>query len=290
MPDAPSSVVLSHFGVTLDTPLGGRLNRHWLVKQRSARLVLRRWWQPAESVAYELDLLGKIAALGWPVAAAVAEPIEVDGRIWSLAPVLPGEPPAVTDPRAEQRARGRLLAAFHADLAQIQDVAQREPWRRCEVILADPALDRILADNERAEPELVPLLRWYLERARERVTGLGLPERPAQIVHGDFTAWNLRFEAGRLSAILDFELAHADHRVGDFALAWRGKYDDVILGYDEVAPLAPEEWALITPLWWAFLIEGACQELAAGTRDDGWLRRKLLQRSPLMGPDAAEFR
>jgi Ser/Thr protein kinase RdoA (MazF antagonist) len=70
---------------------------------------------------------------------------------------------------------------------------------------------------------------------------------------------------GRLSGILDFELAHWDHRVGDFALSWRGKYDEVIHGYAEVSPLAPEEWALLTPLWWAGLIEGACQDLRNGT-------------------------
>ena len=46
-----------------------------------------------------------------------------------------------------------------------------------------------------------------------------------------------------------------DHRIGDFALAWRGKYDDVIHGYAEVSPLEPEEWELLTPLWWAFLID-----------------------------------
>ena len=52
---------------------------------------------------------------------------------------------------------------------------------------------------------------------------------------------------------------------------------------DEVSPLEPEEWELITPLWWAGLIDGACQSLAQGVRDDGWIMRKLLQRSPLMG-------
>ena len=40
------------------------------------------------------------------------------------------------------------------------------------------------------------------------------------VVHGDFTPWNLRFQNGTLSGILDFELAHWDHRIGDFALSW----------------------------------------------------------------------
>jgi Ser/Thr protein kinase RdoA (MazF antagonist) len=290
MTPRPSPEVLEHFGVHLIAALGGRLNQHWLVEARGERLVLRRWSQPADQIDYELRLLSRIAALGWPVAPAVAGPLELDGYTWSLAPFLPGDPPSETYSIAEQHARGRLLAEFHASLAQLGDFGQRGGWRRCEQILADHSLDQLLADHERARPEETQILRWHLDRARARAAGLRLHDRPGIVVHGDFAPWNLLFQAGRLSGILDFELAHWDHRIGDFALAWRGKYDDVIHGYAEVSPLEPEEWELITPLWWAFLIDGACQGLRNGIRDDGWTIRKLLQRSPLMRPDSAEFR
>ena len=102
-------------------------------------------------------------------------------------------------------------------------------------------------------------------------------------VHGDFTPWNLLFQNGKLSGILDFELARRDHRIADFALAWRGQYDDVIHAYFEVAPISAEEWALLTPLWWAQLIEGACRNIRAGVRDDGWTLKMLMRRSKLMG-------
>ena len=286
----PSDEVLQKFGVRLLASLGGRLNQHWLVESRRERLVLRRWSQPADSVEYELRLLARIAALGWPVAPAIEGPIELAGHIWSLAPFLPGDPPTMADPIAEQRARGRLLAEFHADLAQLHGFGQRGTWRRCEEILADPTLDHVLTDHERERPEEVRIFRWHLNRARERLAGLQLHDRPGIIVHGDFAPWNLRFKDGRLSGILDFELSHWDHRVADFALSWRGKYDDVIQAYAEVSPLEPEEWELITPLWWVWLIDGACQDMRNGIRDDGWIVRKLLQRSPLMGPDSAEFR
>ena len=71
---------------------------------------------------------------------------------------------------------------------------------------------------------------------------------------------------------------------------WRGKYDHVIHRYAEVSPLEPEEWELLSPLWWAFLIDVTCQDMRNGIRDDGWTIRKLLQRFRLMGPDSAEFR
>jgi len=162
-------------------------------------------------------------------------------------------------------------------------------WRRCEAILGDTMVDVVLAQHEQQRPEEIRVLRWHLHRARERIAGLDLYDRPGIVVHGDFTPWNLHFERGQLSGILDFELAHWNHRIGDFALAWRGKYDEVIWGYDEVSPLEPEEWELLTPLWWAFLIDGACQYMRSGIRDDGWTIKQLLRRSPLMRPDSAAF-
>jgi Ser/Thr protein kinase RdoA (MazF antagonist) len=280
-------VVLEYFGARVAGALGGRLNQHWLVEARGRQLVLRRWWQDAASIDYELRLVERVAALGWPVAPALDRPVELEGAFWSLAPFLPGQPPVAAGSAAEQRARGRLLARFHADLAQLGDVGQRQPWRRCEAILGDATLDELLTAHEREQPDEICILRWHVERARQRIADLRPEYRPAIVIHGDFTPWNLRFQEGRLSAILDFELAHEDHRVGDFALAWRGKYDQVIAGYHEVSPLEPEEWALITPMWWAFLIDQAWYHLRTATRDDGWLMRKLLERSPLMGPDAA---
>ena len=89
----------------------------------------------------------------------------------------------------------------------------------------DPGLDRILAAHERERTEEVHLLRWHLDRARARIAALQPHLRPGILIHGDFTPWNLRYLDGRLSGILDFELAHHDHRVADFALSWRGRYD-----------------------------------------------------------------
>jgi aminoglycoside phosphotransferase (APT) family kinase protein len=298
----PSPEVLALFDVRLVAPLGGRINRHWLVEAQRVQLVLRCWGQSplidsasshTASISYEVRLIKALAVLGWPVAPLVTGPAEIAGQWWSLAPFLSGAPPAsdgnVHGGRSEQRARGHLLAGLHAGMAQVPDMGQRPGWRRCEEILDDPALDTVLAQNERERPEEVRILRWHLEQARGQVAGLALQERPGIIVHGDWTPWNLRFAEGRLSGILDFELAHSDHRVGDFVLSWRGMYDDIILGYAEVSPLEPEEWALLTPLWWAQLISLACLDMKAGAKDNGWIISKLLLRSPLMGKHAAEY-
>lgn len=238
----PFDEVLEKFNIKVISPLGGRLNQHWLVNFKNERLVLRLWYKPThiDDIDYEVNLLKWISGLGWPVATS--------------------------------------------------GIGQRKDWRRCEEILFDYELDRLLSENERQQPEEIRILRWHLERARKRVEGLQLHSRPGIVIHGDFTPWNLRFQEGKLSGILDFELAHWDHRVGDFALSWRGKYDEVIYGYDEVSPLEFVEWELLTPMWWAGLIENACKHLKEGTRDDGWIIKKLLERSPLMGQEAVPFR
>jgi aminoglycoside phosphotransferase (APT) family kinase protein len=299
----PSDEVVAQFGVRLIASLGGRVNQHWLVEAHGEQFVLRCWGQSPliddsaghiESIRYEVRLVASLAALGWPVAPTIAEPTEIDGHIWSLASFLSGEVPLSADPihggREEQRIRGRLLAEFHAGLAQVPALGQRPGWRRCEEILADPTLDDVLNKNEQLHSEEVLILRWHLQRARERIAELQPDNWPGSVVHGDFTPWNLRFTNRRLSGILDFELSHWDHRVGDFALSWRGKYDEVILGYAEVSPLKPEEGALIVPLWWAQLIQGACVDMQHGIKSDGWTINKLLLRSPLMGEDSVEYK
>ena len=283
----PPHELLEAFGVQVVAPLGGRINRHWLVQRRGEQLVLRLWAKSRRDIDYELRLLTGIAALGWPVAPAVESPVTWSGQTWCLFPFLAGDPRSVGS--AEQRERGRLLAEFHADLAPLGDLGQRDEWRRCEEILQDPSLDRVLAQQERECPEEVHILRWHLDRSRTRIAGLQPHLRSGIIVHGDFTPWNLRYIGERLAGILDFELAHWDHRVGDFALSWRGKYDEVVHAYAEVSPLEPEEWELLTPMWWAGLIDSACRQMAAGTKDDGWTIQALLRRSPLMGQDAPEF-
>lgn len=107
--------------------------------------------------------MAALTALGWPVAAIVAGPTEIEGQVWSLASFLRGELPAIDSKihggYADQRARGRLLAEFHQGLAQIPELGQRPGWHRCEEILADPALDQILAQNEPQRSEEVRILR-----------------------------------------------------------------------------------------------------------------------------------
>jgi hypothetical protein len=92
----------------------------------------------------------------------------------------------------------------------------------------------------------------------------------------------LLYSGDRLTGLIDFELARHDHRVADFSLAWRGKYDDVIYGYEQLSPLSEDERLILVVAWWATLIDVGCRNLINGLCDDGWTANKLRERSSLM--------
>jgi Ser/Thr protein kinase RdoA (MazF antagonist) len=101
------------------------------------------------------------------------------------------------------------------------------------------------------------------------------------VIHGDWAIHNLLRTDGRMTGVIDFELARRDVRIAEFCLAWRGAHDELVRGYDAVAPLSDAERRLLVPVWWAYLVESAGQLLARGEWDDGWIVAKLQRRSPL---------
>lgn len=261
-------------------------NTHWLVGTPDGPVVLRRY-TPNRSLgdaAYEVRLLDHLDRRGWPVPIAITPPVESAGSVWCLVRYMPGRVPAprsVGGIRAEQRRRGRLLAQLHADMASLAEIGQREGWRRADEGLIErtgrPPVNDVLSAFERSSPEEGRILRGYNDRMRERLAGL-LPHAPAQIpIHGDLTPWNLRYTRGTLSAVLDFDAAHLDLRVADFALTWRGQYDEVIRGYKEVSPLEPVERELLLPIYWAWVIASAVAGIDAGETNADWAVRHLLR-------------
>lgn len=264
-----------------------RSNTHWIVETSAARRLMLRRYAPHRSrgdVAYELRLLEHLDGRGWPAPTPVAPVIEAAGSLWCAFRYMPGRAPAprsVAGTRAEQRRRGRLLARLHAEMADLAEIGQRDGWRRADEGLFERAgrlpMDVIFAQHERVAPEEGRILREYAGRTRERLGEL-LPLAPAPVViHGDLTPWNVRYVRGALSAVLDFDAAHLDLRVADFALAWRGRHHDVLRGYEELSPLEPVERALIVPIFWAWVLASAVAGLDAGEASAEWAVRHLLR-------------
>lgn len=253
--------------------VGDRRNIHWIVDGPQDRVVLRRYASDRsyEDVGYELRLLERLVERGWPVPVAVSSPLEASGRIWCLFRYIPGRSPSPRSARGireEQRRRGRLLARLHADLADLASVGQRDGWRRADEGLLErggkPPVNEVLRRFERVHPEEGRIFRSYADKADERLAAL-LPKAPKPIViHGDFAPWNMRYSKGKLVGVLDFDSAHMDLRVADFALSWRGRHAHVIEGYEEESPLEPIERELIVPVYWAWVIAAVVGGIDAG--------------------------
>jgi aminoglycoside phosphotransferase len=110
-PQIPSEV-LESWSIAPTEYLDRRHNEHWFVESRGMGLVFRGYPEkPFADIVYELDVLGRLLASGWPVPAVVEEPIVAGGRTWCLFTRLPGVARRSATTLEQRRARGRLLRA-----------------------------------------------------------------------------------------------------------------------------------------------------------------------------------
>ena len=263
-------------------------NTHWIVRTKTGRVVLRRYAKDCTvaEVSYELTVLGHLKTRGWPVATPVAEVLVTLAGVWGLFTYVPGRQraPRTSHGRyAEEVERGRLLARLHADLAGLTHLGQRDGWKTTPEGLfsrpGQPPARDVLSAFARKDPERARLLLAYHEQAALRLGDVGLGDATMTVVHGDFTSWNMRYRRGRLAGLSDFDSAHLDLRVADFALSWRGVYGGVIDGYCDETPLSATERALIVPVFWTFMVNCAVLDLEQGGAVD-WAVKQLL-RQPL---------
>jgi aminoglycoside phosphotransferase (APT) family kinase protein len=276
---------------------GGFQNEHWLVETGAgSSLVLRRYKENSlPDLDYEFAVMHRLCAEGWPVPELVEAPLEHGGRTWCLFTLLPGDKTSATG-QEEERRRGRLLAELHETLKDQTDLGQRQHFLLPDAIACDPSLVEAIKRVEAVQAAEGYVLRWHLERAAERLITLDVESAEKLVLHGDFVARNLLFtDGGELSGILDFEITHLNVRVADFAMSWRGCYDEVIHGYEEVHPLDELDWHLLVPTFWALLFFGLKNLLQPMSEDQlrqvdfSWHIKLLSRRSALFGDLSASL-
>ncbi|MCA2212145.1 phosphotransferase enzyme family protein [Jidongwangia harbinensis] len=245
--------------------LGDRPSGTWAATRGDAAFVVKHLdpvtfpgWR------YTLRVAAALRARGWPTPEPAEEPLTGAGGTWVLFRRLPGSPtgPGDRGRPAEQRARGRLLAELHADALATGITDQRDGFRSPADVVADPELDRWLRAHEAVRPDEGTVLRSVRETTAQWFADHADPAAPRSVIHGDFTPWNLLYDDGRLTGVVDFEATHHTFQVADFALSWRGYQDDVLRGYDEVRALSDLEWHLVRPTFRAWLFLGVRDVLA----------------------------
>ncbi|GGS56445.1 hypothetical protein GCM10010156_13780 [Planobispora rosea] len=290
--------VCSRWRLTPGRVLGDRAAGTWEATRGGAACVVKYFGAAAfPDWRYPLRVAAALRAQGWPTPEPVEEPLAGPDGVWVLFHRLPGESvrPADADRPAEEHARGRLLAEFHEAAADTGIADQRGGFTGPAERVADPELEHWLRAHELACPAEGRMLRACRDAAVGWFADNPVPDAPRSVIHGDFAPWNLLFDDGRLTGVLDFEATHHTFQVADFALSWRGYQDGVLRGYDEVRALSDLEWHLVRPVFWAWLFIGVKDLLAAhygaagrtgAPPDLGWQITRLRKHSPLLASKA----
>lgn len=152
---------------------------------------------------------------------AGAKTVETATGWAALTPYFTGRHPDADAP-AEVELAGAALGELDAALAAISDELAPTDWRRAldTTHPAVPDLDRLAEDlapllPSRPVDDCLRVLAPALD-----ATYLGLLDRlPTQIVHGDYALSNVLVDRGRVTCVLDFEVAGLDLRVNDLVAA-----------------------------------------------------------------------
>ncbi|WP_343965884.1 phosphotransferase enzyme family protein, partial [Oryzihumus leptocrescens] len=211
-----------------DPMTGGTNNTLLAVHAGGRSWVLRRYGNlPVDRVRAEHRLLAHVSGLGLPFAVPSPVPTRtgatvVDDRGGALALFrhLPGRPLRRDEPGAAALAGG-ALAQLDAALADVPLTLAPVDWRAAALGQVHAAVDDVaaLADELAAAMpghDGPDWLRSTHERADAVAADLART-LPAQLTHGDMAPANLLVKDGRVTAVLDFEIAGADLRAMDLA-------------------------------------------------------------------------
>ncbi len=202
------------------------------VRAGPLRYVWKRYqsFEDPAAIRYEHRLLGWLATQGLPFAVPVPVPTRTGDTLcptpegWAaLFPLLPGSPPELHDP-GQVEAVGEALGALHAVLVHYPRTARPAVYGYANLTQIHPALpDPAHLTPETLALPLTPQLQALLARWRQAVQTLmawlqdQYARLPHQVIHGDFVPGNTLLQQGRVSAVLDFEMAGVDARAMDVA-------------------------------------------------------------------------
>lgn len=198
---------------------------YWDVTAGGQRLYLKRFhdWYPVESVRYVHSILAHLREQSLPVpqwvpATTGASYVEAEGTRWALYRALDGRQANERDWMWGRPKAAEMLATLHTALEGFTPEGKPfSPWSAWTL----ETVDRVL-ESWAPHPDLPPeLLSFVRERLATHYFGAYYPQLPKLVVHGDFVASNVLWRGDSVSAsicgVLDFERAHPDSALFDFA-------------------------------------------------------------------------
>ncbi len=194
-----------------------------LVEAAGEPWVLRRYQNlTAAQVRREHALLGTLAGRGLSFEVPVPRPSRSgdtvvtapDGLPSALFRMLPGQTLDREVPGAVHAA-GAALGELDRTMAELESQAGPQVWDDVPLDRIHPAvddLDALVVQLRAALPDH-PGVEWLAGAVAS--TGPATAGLPRQVVHGDFAPSNVLVANGRVTAVLDFEIAGRDLRVND---------------------------------------------------------------------------
>ncbi|WP_412539688.1 phosphotransferase [Longispora sp. K20-0274] len=239
--------------------------RGWGVSARSARrpdqgtnnsvwilddgYVLRVYQNlPLDRVLAEHRLLAALgpAGLSFRVPTPVGPVLETAAGPAALFEYLPG---TAGRRGADVEAMGAALGELDLALGTLDPALAPTDWRvpLSEVHPAVPDVDALVGDL-RAACGPHPGLDVLDRRAAETDAAYRKMDLPVQICHLDFAPGNLLFADGRVSAVLDFEIAGLDLRVSDLVAGALQCGPGFVRGYRSIVDVSEAELAAVPVL------------------------------------------
>jgi homoserine kinase type II len=221
----------------------------WWVWANERWYFLKRYhaWLSLDDVTYEHSVLRFLADRGQPVATPVtsesgASVVRNQGALWGLYPTLPGQPVSTRDWMWRAPKAAECLALLHTALEQCAPEGTVHPeWDAWTPARLDGLLEEWPYVSEVGDG-LVEAVRDHLMR---QFFGSGHSDLPTVVIHGDFSPSNVLWRGDQVTGIVDFEQAHRDTVLMDFAAGLGSRHPPllraVVATYTRVRPLSDME-------------------------------------------------
>ncbi len=199
---------------------------YWEILTEDRRYFLKQFhgWFPPESITYVHSIHARLAERNLPVPRAVPDRdgatfTRAADSYWALYHALDGRHANERDWMWGRPKAAETLGALHHALEGFTPQGEPfEPWTAWTI----ETVDRVL-ESWQPQPDLLPveLLGFVRDRLAHRYFGQLYPELPKLVVHGDYVSTNVLWRGDAInytiSGILDFERAHLDTALFDFA-------------------------------------------------------------------------
>ncbi len=242
-----------HFCKPASTPTQRPRAHYWEITAGNKRYFLKRFhdWYPAESIHYTHSILAHLFEEGLPAPRVIADTngahsCEGGGSSWALYAARDGHQASENDWMWGRPKAAETLASLHAALETCAPEGNSfQPWNAWTLETVDQVLE-----SWQPAPELPEdLLDFVRERLATRYFGELYPQLPKMVVHGDFTMANVLWRGessnATISGVLDFERAHRDTVLFDFAWGLGDRRPPLlratVASYHRVRPLSAIE-------------------------------------------------